>query len=66
MLWEPMTWNLGLGMWPKPRIFYCHRSRQPMVHCVLDWNFIYVTKTLGYMGGSDKVAQGSRHGGMGP
>jgi hypothetical protein len=39
-----MTWNFGLGMWPKPRIFYCHRSRHPMVHCVLDWNFTYVLK----------------------
>ncbi len=44
MLWEPMTWNLGLGMWPKPRIFHCHRFGQPIVHCVLDWNSIYVLR----------------------
>ncbi len=44
MLWEPMTWNLGLGMWPNLRIFYYHRFGQPMVHCVLDQNSIYVLR----------------------
>jgi len=34
-------WNLGLGLGPKLRIFYCHRFGQPMVHLVLDWNFMY-------------------------
>jgi len=38
-----------------------------MVHCVLDWNYIWFkTKTLGCKGGYDKMAQGARHGSMGP
>jgi hypothetical protein len=36
MLWEPITWNLGLNMEPRLKMFYCHRFGQPMVHLLLD------------------------------
>jgi hypothetical protein len=52
-----MTWNLGLGMWPKPKIFYCHRSRYTYGSlCVKLLFYIWPkTKTLSYMGSLNKM-----------